>query len=93
MSRVGLCWMAVLAISIGKAQTPALQEPWEKGYSDQDAKGPHVLGLWSFDPDRALQDSSGRGNDIKLQGAQLTAEGRFGGGLESFAGVTVLLAG
>lgn len=89
MSRLGLCWMAVFAISTGKAQTPALQEPWEKGYSDQDAKGPHVLGLWSFDSDRALQDSSGRGNDIKLQGAQLTAEGRFGGGLESFPGFPI----
>lgn len=67
----------------------ALQETWETGYSGEDATGPRVLGYWKFDGEAALKDDSGKKNDLTLQGAVPTAEGRFGGGIEGFPGYPV----
>lgn len=69
----------------------ALQETWETGYTKADATGPQVLGYWKFDGagEAALKDASGKGNDLKLQGAVLSPQGKFGGGLESFPGFPV----
>lgn len=64
----------------------ALQEKWEEGYSGDDATGKHVLGYWKFDPEAPLADSSGKGNDLTLNGATLSLDGRRGGALESAAG-------
>jgi hypothetical protein len=57
----------------------ALQETWETGYSGDDTSGKHVLGHWSFE----------KGDGLKLNGAVLSAKGRFGSGLESFPGFPV----
>ena len=66
-----------------------LQETWQTGYTGTDASGPHVLGCWSFDSGQELQDRSGKGNHLTLNGAVTVAEGRFGGALESFEGIPV----
>jgi hypothetical protein len=66
-----------------------LQETWQTGYTGVDATGPHVLGCWSFDAGAELQDRSGKGNHLTLNGAVTVAEGRFGGALESFEGLPV----
>lgn len=67
----------------------ALQETWESGYSKEDATGAHVLGHWKFDGEAALKDVSGKGNDLTLQGAVVSAKGKFDGGLEAFPGFPV----
>ncbi len=64
----------------------ALQETWEKGYTGNDATGKHVLGYWTFDGDTPLADSSGKGNDLILNGATLSPKGHRGGALESAEG-------
>ena len=88
LSRLLLPLLASLwSASLVPAQTPAhLQDTWETGYTKTDVTGPHVLGCWTFDGDDALKDSSGKGNDLTLHGATLVAQGKFGGGLESFPG-------
>ena len=58
----------------------ALQETWETGYVKEDASGPQVLGYWKFD---------GESQDVALRGAVLNRKGKFGGALESFAGMPV----
>ena len=63
-----------------------LAEPWNAPYAGDDAAGDHVVGLWNFDAGAELADSSGNGHDLTLNGAQVVAEGRFGGCLESWRG-------
>ncbi|HCN77599.1 MAG TPA: hypothetical protein DIT13_10460, partial [Verrucomicrobiales bacterium] len=65
------------------------QETWETGYSGRDADGAHVLGYWKFDEGAELKDSSGKGNDLALNGALTVAAGKNGGALESFEGIPV----
>lgn len=66
-----------------------LQETWETGYFKTDASGPHVLGYWKFDADGPLQDISGKGHDLTLQGAKSSEAGKFGAALESFPGFPI----
>lgn len=66
-----------------------LQETWDQGYQGADASGPHVLGYWTFDAGGELEDRSGKGNHLTLNGATLATKGRRGGALESFEGIPV----
>ena len=63
-----------------------LAEPWNAPYTGEDAAGGHVIALWAFDAGAELADSSGHGHDLKLNGAKVVADGRFGGCLESWRG-------
>lgn len=67
-------------------ETVQLAEPWNAPYTGDDAKGDHVVGLWSFDEGAELADGSGGGHDLTLNGAKVVAGGRFGGCLESWRG-------
>lgn len=78
-------WLCLPALAVAAP----LQETWQTGYTGPDATGPHVLGYWKFEPGAELKDSSGKGNELVLQGAATGVEGRFGGGLESFPGFPV----
>ncbi|MFM2177559.1 MAG: hypothetical protein RL015_1657 [Verrucomicrobiota bacterium] len=70
------------------AHAAQFQETWETGYAKADASGPQVLGYWKFD-EEPLSDSSGKGQDLTLQGAAISAKGKWGGALESFPGFPV----
>lgn len=73
----------------GFSQEIHLQQPWETGYTGGDLTGPHVLGCWKFDGEKALSDNSGKGNDLTIKGAVQSANGRFGGALEGFPGFPI----
>ena len=88
LSRLVSLFSLVISLAAGQS-APRLQEPWETGYSKDDAIGAAVLGYWKFDGGDALKDSSGKGNDLTLHGAVPIAKGKWGGGLESFAGYPV----
>lgn len=62
--------------------------PWEHAYQDAEASGAHVLGLWKFDDDKGL-DATGKQPKGELKNGKLSAGGKFGGALESFAGFPV----
>ena len=59
--------------------------PWESAYQGAEASGPQVLGLWKFDADDGA-DATGRLPKGVLQIGKLSAAGKLGGALESFAG-------
>ncbi|MDD4102003.1 MAG: LamG domain-containing protein, partial [Kiritimatiellae bacterium] len=67
-----------------------LCQRWWQAYEGEDAAGKHVLGLWDFAAGAETRDASGKGHELKLQGAVFTPEGRFGPGLESFCGHPVV---
>ena len=80
---------SILAAAALAAALPAqLAEPWEHRYDGDDARGDHVVALWSFDgeADAATADRSGNGHTLTLAGARSIAEGRFGGALASARG-------
>jgi hypothetical protein len=58
-----------------------LQDPWDAGYANLDATGPHVLAFWKFD-DMPQTDASGRGGDLALSGSSVIPDGRFHSGLK-----------
>lgn len=66
--------------------TVQLAESYLSPYAGEDATGDHVVALWQFDGDEAAQDLSGHGHDLRLQGAQFSPDGKFGGALETFPG-------
>ena len=78
--------LLVCTLALAQAPTPRLVEDWRHAYRGEDATGPHVIALWQFEPGAELKDASGKGHDLTLRGARSSAEGRFGGGLESFRG-------
>ena len=88
MVRVFLASLLLPLVGFGQEEL-RLQETWESGYSGDDSTGAQVLGHWKFDGDSALKDLSGKGNDLTLQGAKLSENGKFGGALESFPGFPV----
>lgn len=63
-----------------------LADSWQQEYSESDARASHVIALWQFHEGRELEDSSGNGHTLTLAGAKPVADGKFGGGLRSFAG-------
>ncbi len=67
-----------------------LQQPWNQAYEKEDATGKHVIALWSFDEKDPGADRSGNGHLGTLLGAKINPKGKFGAGLESFAGFPVI---
>jgi len=86
--------MRLLLLGLLVAIAPAAQadepiqscDPWTSAYAGEDATGKHVLGLWKFDAGSETADASGRGQDLKIEGAEIRPEGRFGACLECFRG-------
>jgi hypothetical protein len=71
------------------AQSPAGErraQPWKAPYQGRDASGPHVLGYWRFEPGEVEADQGPLKLPGNLRGGVATSAGKFGGGLESFAG-------
>jgi hypothetical protein len=89
LGRGGLWGWTVGSIVVFAGAFPAMADdlvtPWESAYDQTDATGPHVLGLWKFDDERGV-DSSGKSQPGTFQHGHWTAEGKFGGGFESFSG-------
>jgi len=85
-TRVGMVF-ALLFVSPARAADsgPRLAEPWETAYAGDDAAGKHVIGLWKFDG-TGEKDDSGHGHALKIDGARISPDGRFGQCLESFPG-------
>ncbi|HJN16342.1 MAG TPA: LamG domain-containing protein, partial [Armatimonadota bacterium] len=85
---------AFMAITVLLLATSAMcqtdpPEPWQQPYTGADAAGPDVIGLWQFDAGAEGEDSSGNGHALVLRGdSGYVAEGKFGGGLESFPAST-----
>lgn len=77
-----------LSVFVSEAQAQSLVARWWEPYSGEDVNGGLVLGFWRFDSDGAglLADSSSRAHAASERGAIFSAEGRFGGGLQSGAG-------
>jgi len=67
-------------------QAVRLCEPWQTEYAGEHATGEHVVALWQFGAGAELEDASGNGHTLTLQGGKLAPEGRFGACLESFRG-------
>ncbi|MEW6359259.1 MAG: LamG-like jellyroll fold domain-containing protein [Planctomycetota bacterium] len=72
--------------SLAQDKKPQLCEPYEAEYQGDDATGKHVIALWQFNAGAEAKDVSGHGHDLKIEGAKISAEGKFGGALESFCG-------
>jgi len=91
-SSIAVLGLAAWALGLGTARQglAGTAEAWREPYSGQAATGPQVIALWQFDPGAdpaaGLRDLSGHGHDLTLAGAELVADGKFAGGLRSFAG-------
>ncbi|MAC54818.1 MAG: hypothetical protein CME31_19950 [Gimesia sp.] len=89
--------VALLIISLGAVSSLhaadsgslALQEPWNSQYTQENATGPHVLGLWTFDDANPGTDLSGNGNTASFNGAEIEPQGKFGAAMRSFPGFPV----
>jgi hypothetical protein len=57
---------------------------WQRSVTEV-ASGKDVIACWDFAGDRPWKDVSNHGHDLKTRGRAAAANGRFGGGLESFA--------
>lgn len=77
--------VAVLMTALCVAAGP-LADGWQREYTAEEAKAAHVVALWQFSTGKELEDSSGHGHALELFGAKTIADGRFGGGLQSFPG-------
>jgi len=73
--------LALIGVCLSAQGALPLQDPWDAGYANLDATGPHVLGCWKFD-ELPLADASGHGAQLALDRANLVPDGRFGGGLK-----------
>ncbi len=79
---------ALLFPIVASAAEPALR--WWEPHTGTEANGAHVLGLWKFDDQDLLKDSSRHAHKATLRGAVWNEAGRFGGCLESSAGYPVV---
>lgn len=61
-------------------------DPWQREYTPAESRAAHVLALWQFNAGHELEDASGRGHSLELFGTKTIANGKFGGGLQSFPG-------
>lgn len=61
-----------------------LADGWQREYLEDEAKTEHVVALWQFNSGNELADSSGHEHSLELFGAKIIADGKFGGGLQSF---------
>ncbi|QDT41516.1 hypothetical protein Pan241w_15790 [Gimesia alba] len=66
-----------------------LREPWQSQYTQKNAVGKHVLGLWTFDGGTPGADLSGNQQTATFDGAVIESQGRFGAALRSFPGFPV----
>ena len=86
--RTAICFVTNICsgwmLSIAAADD--LANPWQQKYSNEAAAATHVVGLWQFNSGAELEDASGHGHTLTLEGAQTVADGKFGGGLRSFPG-------
>ncbi len=71
-------------------RNPRLCERWQQAYVGEDVTGAHVIGLWAFAAGAEAKGASGKGLDVKLQGAVIAPDGKFGPCLESFCGYPVV---
>ena len=72
--------LTILAILTTTALAAAAPQPWQAPYEGDEATGPNVLGLWTFDAADPARDASGNGNDLALRGrSRFVDGGRFGG--------------
>lgn len=78
--------VACLALSVQAGQTPQLCERWQQAYAGDDATNKHVIGLWTFAPETDASTVSSKSHAVKLQGAAVVPDQRFGWCLESFCG-------
>ncbi len=85
MKHLGLV-LSLFSAAVAQEPGIRLAEPWRQPYLGQDATGPQVIGLWSFDAGAETRDSSGHGLELKLLGGTIRADGRFGGALGSARG-------
>ena len=75
----------IVILASGRDSQAQPADAWKVGYQGREVNGPHVLGFWRFSSGKATEDSSGKHPAGTLTGAKFTDEGKFGGGLESFA--------
>jgi hypothetical protein len=81
MQRLTMCVCFALLF----ASAAIAGEPWNQPYTGEDATGPHVIALWSFDGPHPAMDNSGNEHAIVFRGqSRVTREGRFGKGIECF---------
>ena len=81
----GILWVLVVSGAVNAPATPWC-EPWSQPYAGEDATGSHVIAFWPFRQAEPLQDASGNGHELSLQGAEIVPDGRFEAALESFPG-------
>ncbi|MFZ2643887.1 MAG: LamG-like jellyroll fold domain-containing protein, partial [Verrucomicrobiia bacterium] len=88
MKLTTLCFIGLLLSACALAQQPVQRscEPWKAVYAGNDATGKHVIACWQFAAGTEMNDSSANKLDVKLQGAAIAKDGRFGPCLESFCG-------
>ncbi|MBM3860120.1 MAG: hypothetical protein FJ395_10770 [Verrucomicrobia bacterium] len=75
-----------VAVALTSMAAPRLSEPWQGVYTGASANGKDVIGLWQFQAGAETNDSSANKLHLKLQGAVIAKDGRFGSCLESFRG-------
>lgn len=85
------CFIASLifltAIATPLAALAQQAEPWQQAYTGTDASGDHVIAFWNFEgTNDGVADASGHGHSGTLEGAVRREDGRFGAGIETFAG-------
>ncbi|OHE81506.1 MAG: hypothetical protein A2107_11085 [Verrucomicrobia bacterium GWF2_62_7] len=76
--------VVVTSFTTAIAQRPC--EPWQQPYTGADATGKHVIACWQFAAGNETNDSSANKLHLKLQGAVIAKDGKFGPCLESFCG-------
>ena len=77
---------AICLIAVTSFAAPRLCEPWQGVYTGASASGKDVIGLWQFQAGAETNDSSANKLHLKLQGAVIAKDGKFGSCLESFRG-------
>lgn len=80
---------SVTSLSAADPESFALQEPWQSLYTHENAIGPHVLGLWTFDGSEPGADLSGNDHLATFNGAEIESQGKFGAAMRSFPGFPV----
>lgn len=84
---VRLMGCLVCAIACGGVRAESTEPATRQApYQGDEASGERIIAYWQFDTEAPTRDSSGKGRDLRLRGpARFIPDGRFGGGLESFA--------
>jgi len=75
-----------LFVAANCTAAPRLCEPWQSLYTGAAATGKDVIGLWQFRAGAETNDTSPNKLHLKLQGAVIAKDDRFGSCLESFRG-------